>query len=181
MRIITGMARGLPLAGPRGGDTRPTSDRVREAVFSSLGGRVVAATVLDLFAGTGALGLEAASRGARSVTFVEKARSALGILEKNLAAFKRAPGVACELEVVRGAVEHVTWPGTFTLILADPPYAHDPVALLELIRHRGWLAGDGRLVLETAKRVAWELPSGWLREREAVYGDTRVTTLVAVR
>ena len=91
MRIIAGLARGLPLTVPRGDATRPTSDRVREAIFSSLGARVTAATVLDLFAGTGALGLEALSRGAQSVVFVEQARTALDCLAKNLAGFQPAP------------------------------------------------------------------------------------------
>ena len=77
MRIIAGIARGMSLAVPRGGHVRPTSDRVRGAVFSSLGDRVVGATVLDLFAGTGALGLEAASRGANAVMFAESASGAL--------------------------------------------------------------------------------------------------------
>jgi len=93
MRIIAGLARGMPLVVPRGSVTRPTSDRVREAIFSSLGDRVVGASVVDLFAGTGALGLEAASRGARSVTFVEQNRAALQSLEKNVAEFVRRGGI----------------------------------------------------------------------------------------
>src|SRR5260221_14719403 len=93
MRIIAGLAKGMPLTVPRAG-VRPTADRIREAVFSSLGARVVEARVLDLFAGTGALGLEAASRGAVSVQFVENARAATECLERNLATFQRNREVA---------------------------------------------------------------------------------------
>ena len=85
MRIIAGMARGMTLAAPHGGNVRPTSDRTREAIFSSLGARVTDAVVLELFAGTGGLGLEAASRGAAAVTFVERARPALDCLQRNVA------------------------------------------------------------------------------------------------
>jgi 16S rRNA (guanine966-N2)-methyltransferase len=177
MRIITGLARGMPLAVPRGVAVRPTSDRVREALFSSLGARVVGARVLDLFAGTGALGLEAASRGAQRVTFVEQARAVRAVLERNVTAFRQVAGAVCELEVVGAAVERVRLGGDFTLILADPPYGQAPEKLLELVRQRGWLATDGRLVLESARRQPWEVPSGWVREREAVYGDTRLSTL----
>jgi len=172
------MAKGMQLTVPRGDGTRPTSDRVREAIFSSLGARVVDAGVLDLYAGTGALGLEAASRGARSVVFVEKARPALVALEKNLAAFAKNRGVACEFAVVRSDVARAL-PGSrqFTLIFADPPYADDPVPLLCNLEQRRLLAEGGVLVLETAKRSVFELPSGWVREREASYGDTLVSYL----
>src|SRR5690349_20743372 len=104
MRIIAGIARGMPLNVPRGGDVRPTSDRVREAMFSSLGARVVGADVLDLFAGTGALGLEAASRGAASVVLVERARQALESIAANLASFAKQRGEKPSIHVVRGEV-----------------------------------------------------------------------------
>ena len=173
MRIIAGLARGLPLAVPRGDATRPTSDRVREAIFSSLGARVPDAVVLDLFAGTGALGLEALSRGAQSAVFVERARAALDCLAKNLAGLKPAP-VA---QVVRGEVlrelPHLT--GPFTLIFADPPYGTDCGPVLEMVRHRGLLAAAGLFVLESAKRDALVFPANWRLHREAIYGDTRVS------
>src|SRR5580658_7327696 len=104
MRIIAGLAKGMTLAVPRTG-VRPTADRIREAVFSSLGERVVGARVLDLFAGTGAIGLEAASRGAASVTFVENARGALACLEKNVETSKRYRELTCTFCVTHRAVE----------------------------------------------------------------------------
>lgn len=180
MRIIAGIGRGLPLSVPRGANTRPTSDRVREAVFSSLGERVVDADVLDLFAGTGALGLEAASRGAKSVTFAENDRNALDCLQKNLQSFRRQPGMTCELEVIRADVftQLRRFAGRqFNLIFADPPYGETPQKLLDEPDLPGLLAEDGVFVLESAKRDSLSLPAAWTLMREAVYGDTRVSML----
>lgn len=173
MRIITGTSRGLPLAVPRGDATRPTSDRVREAIFSSLGTRVPGAAVLDLFAGTGALGLEAVSRGARSAVFVEQARAALDCLAKNLA--KIAPAA----QVVRGDVlrELTRLTGPFDLIFADPPYGTEIGPVVTAIRQRALLAPDGLLVWESGKRDVLALPAEWRCCRDAVYGDTRVSFL----
>ena len=178
MRIIAGLARGLPLTVPRGDATRPTSDRVREAIFSSLGARVTGAAILDLFAGTGALGLEALSRGARSAVFIEQARAALDCLTKNLAGFKPAPVAT----VVRGEVlrELARLTGPFELIFSDPPYGTDSAPILETVRQHGLLATDGLFVLESAKRDVVGLPAGWRLHREAVYGDTRVSYLAAI-
>ena len=180
MRIIAGIGRGLPLTVPRGANTRPTSDRVREAVFSSLGARVVDANVLDLFAGTGALGLESASRGAKSVTFVENDRNALECLQKNIQFFSRQPGMDCELEVVRADAftQLRRFAGRqFNLIFADPPYGKMPQELLDEPNLPALLTEDGVFVLESAKRDPLVLPATWKLMREAVYGDTRVSAL----
>jgi len=178
MRIIAGIGRGLPLNVPRGTNTRPTSDRVREAVFSSLGARVVDAVVLDLFAGTGALGLEAASRGAKAVTFVENDRNALVCLQKNIQSFSRQPGMECKLEVIRADVfTQVRWFAgrQFNLIFADPPYGKLPQELLDAPDLPALLATDGAFVLESAKRDPLVLPAVWTLVRDAIYGDTRVS------
>ena len=201
MRIIAGIAKGMTLAAPRG-DARPTSDRVREAIFSSLGERVVGATVLDLFAGSGALGLEAASRGASAVTFVENARASLDAIERNLESFRRNRGVNCEFRVLRADVFALlsrfavlvgapfrARPGypdrgqkaaptelsPSTLIFADPPYGETAQKLLALPLP---LATGGVLVLESAKRDALMPGEAWNVKREAIYGDTRVSFLV---
>ncbi len=179
MRIIAGLAKGLPLAVPRAG-VRPTADRIREAIFSSLGARVVEARVLDLFAGTGALGLEAASRGATSVLFVENARSAVECLERNLVTFRRNREVVCEFSVTRAAVEAQlrklgSAGETFTLIFADPPYGQEAQELLRDEVLPQLLADDGLLVLESAKRDALAVTASWESVREAIYGDTRVS------
>jgi 16S rRNA (guanine966-N2)-methyltransferase len=129
MRIISGLARGLPLRTPRGRDVRPTLDRVRGSIFSSLGD-IRGWTVVDLFAGTGALGLEAASRGATDVYLVENAARHLGVLEDNVAALTDmlGPASAHRVTVVRADAYDVTralsaLAGRVDLILADPPYA----------------------------------------------------------
>ena len=155
---------------------RPTSDRVREAIFSSLGDRVVDADVLDLYAGTGALGLEAASRGARSVTFVERSPEAI---QKNLVTFRKNAG--CAFEILRGDVAaHLKRLGRqFNLIFADPPYAMEPGPLMEEVGRV--LAPGGLFVLETGKRTKLDAGLLWELQREAVYGDTRVCYFRAVR
>lgn len=181
MRIIAGIAKGLPLAVPRSG-VRPTADRIREAIFSSLGARVIGAGVLDLFAGTGAIGLEAASRGANSVLVVEQSRTALSAIEKNVAAFSKNPGAGCAINVARGDVFaklrqlHVA-DQTFALIFADPPYGDVANQLLADAHLPMVLAADGLLILESGKRDAVSVETPWRLVREAVYGDTRVSNL----
>jgi len=178
MRIIAGLAKGMTLAVPRTG-VRPTADRIREAVFSSLGARVGGARVLDLFAGTGAFGLEAASRGAELVTFVENARGALEYLERNIQAFRRNRDVNCSLAVARASVaaqlgKLAAAEETFSLIFADPPYGD---AAQELLRDENLprvLASDGLLVLESAKRDPLAVDAPWKLVRGAAYGDTQV-------
>lgn len=169
MRVIAGIAKGMVLAVPRGTDVRPTSDQVRGAIFSSLGNRVIDADVLDLYAGSGALGFEAASRGARSVTFVEKSDDAI---RKNLVTFrKNAP---FEFEILRGDVAGYLkrLSRQYSLIFADPPYAMDPTPLFQTVKDR--LAPGGLFVLETSKRTTLDFGFLWELEREATYGDTRV-------
>jgi len=161
---------------------RPTADRIREAVFSSLGARVIGARVLDLFAGTGALGLEAASRGATSVTFVEQAREALESLQKNVRAFQENREVDCSFTVARSTVAEqlhklVAERETFQLIFADPPYGEAAQGLLREAGLPQLLAGDGLLVLESAKRNALAVGEPWEQVRESIYGDTRVDFL----
>lgn len=178
MRIIAGLAKGMTLAAPRTG-VRPTADRIREAVFSSLGRRVVGARVLDLFAGTGALGLEAASRGAESVTFVENARGALECLERNIEAFRRNRDVACTFCVARTAVEAqlrtlAVAGESYSLIFADPPYGETAEELLRDTTLPQLLAREGWLVLESAKRDALAVGATWELVRGAMYGDAQV-------
>jgi 16S rRNA (guanine966-N2)-methyltransferase len=181
MRIIAGIAKGMTLVVPHTG-VRPTADRIRGAVFSSLAERVVGARVLDLFAGTGALGLEAASRGAGSVTFVEQERSALECLDKNIQTFRRNREVTCALSVARVAVDiqmrRLAASGEiFTLIFADPPYGETAQELLRDEELPRLLASDGLLVLESAKRDALAAGASWERLRGSVYGDTQVNFL----
>jgi len=165
---------------------RPTSDRVREAIFSSLGDRIIGADVLDLFAGTGALGLEAASRGARTVLFLEHSQPALTAIYANIASFERRPCApttltVCDVDVFSELEQLSRDKRVFSLIFADPPYGHTAQQLLDEPILPSVLAVDGRLVLESAKRDTLVPPPAWRLVREAVYGDTRVSYLSANR
>jgi 16S rRNA (guanine966-N2)-methyltransferase len=171
VRVVAGSARGRRIHAPPGTDTRPTTDRVREAVFNALGslGSVEGAVVVDLFAGSGALGIEALSRGAAHATFVESDRRAVAVIEQNLADLD----LADRAEVVRGPVDRSigSLPGTVDLVLADPPYAFDDWADL-LASLRTHLADDAVVVAESDRSLA--LPDGWERVRERTYGGTVV-------
>jgi 16S rRNA (guanine966-N2)-methyltransferase len=175
MRVITGTFRGRRLSAPAGNLTRPTSDRVREALFSMLG-ELDGLSVLDLFAGTGALGIEALSRGAAQALFVEHEEHALGALRENLGKLGLTPPCARVLEedalrALRRAREREE---TYHLIFVDPPYAqarekeHELQLLLPSL-----LAPDGRLVLESDRREPLSLDLEVLRQRH--YGNTSIT------
>ena len=168
MRVIAGTCRGRLLRAPAGTATRPTSDRVREAIFDVLGSLVdlEAMTVADLFAGSGALGIEAISRGASSVVFVEDAAAALGAIRGNLAAL----GIEDRARVVREDVLlFLERPHQFDLALCDPPYEFDAWdAVLDHLH--ATLA-----VLESHRPV--EVPVGWEVVRNKRYGGTLVTVV----
>jgi 16S rRNA (guanine966-N2)-methyltransferase len=174
MRVIAGRLGGRRLAAPRGRETRPTSDRVREALFSVLA-EVEGAHVLDLYAGTGALGIEALSRGAADATFVENARHALGALRENLDALDLGASASVVAQPVARAVTSLT--GPFDLVFADPPYAMvGEIALaVAALRERGGLAPSARVVIEHASRDAAPLLDGFLARPSRSYGDTMVT------
>ncbi len=180
-RIVAGFAGSLTLAVPKFG-TRPTSDRVREAIFSALDARdaVRGARVLDLYAGSGALGLEAASRGARIVTLVEKSFGATQLCRKNADAILRAAPKHASLKIrVTGQPVQAFLAATgdgFDLVFLDPPYdigevelGHNLEALAPL------LADDALVVVERSARSpepTWG--SGLTLERRKDYGETTV-------
>ena len=176
MRIIAGQWRGRPLAAPAGDATRPTADRTREALFSMLASRVGSfdgLAVVDLFAGSGALGLEALSRGAASCLFVEQDRAALDALKANVA--KLGAGGA---EVRAGSVLSLgPARAPLDLILMDPPYASGAgnVALDKLAR-LGWAGPATWVSIETAKTEDVDI-AGFVIDAERVYGKAKVTLL----
>ena len=168
MRVVAGEFKGRRLHAPRGAGTRPTADRVREALFSMLDD-VEGARVLDLYAGSGALGIEALSRGAASVVFVERDRGALDALRRNL------DTVGADAEVRRQDVARfLARPeGTFDLVLCDPPYDDAPRVAAPLTEALPAIAAeDARIVTESDKRNPLLLPLPLLVER--AYGDTRI-------
>ena len=175
MRIVGGSWRGRRLVGPRGSHTRPTSDRVREALFSILCD--MPEEVLDLYAGTGAVGLEALSRGARSVVFVEHARPALRALEANISMLlTRHASVNAEVFAMRAHAALLRFERAdrrFGFVFADPPYAEAARTLPALACDAGGrVAPDGTLVLELSSRDSPpSAPDGFRAPEVRTYGE----------
>lgn len=180
MRIIAGTAHGQIIKAPAGRNTRPTTDRVREAIFSALAPFLAGAYVLDAFAGSGALGLEALSRGAAGAVFCEQARPAQLVIKENL----RKLGFAERGLVLCGAAEQKLqhWQGeaekrpAFDIVLLDPPYNQGLIEKIEpLLLREGFLAEGALVMLETAaKQPELLLDPRWRQLKNRVYGDTAV-------
>ncbi len=184
MRVVAGAARGIRLKAPRGHHVRPTSDRVKEALFASLG-TVRDQLVIDLFAGSGALGIEAWSRGAARVVFVERDPKALRSIRENLGQVRRALGDAARGEPVVAKLDVAQVPGRMPelsgrvdLILADPPYhpgrgGYGAAEMLCDAAFAEW-AGDALLVLEHAVEPAlpWGPRGCWTLLHEKHFGRT---------
>jgi 16S rRNA (guanine966-N2)-methyltransferase len=172
MRIIAGSHKGHTIQAPRGRDTRPTSDRVRENVFN-LVGPVDGATVLDLYAGSGAMGLEALSRGAAKVVFVERDADAVRAIERNLDKL-RLSGTILRQDAVTALATEAGSHRKYDLVLVDPPYEMYTDVQPQLARYLpALLAADGLLVVETDARVEPELPLALRTSRK--YGQARIT------
>jgi 16S rRNA (guanine966-N2)-methyltransferase len=180
MRVIAGTSGGMRLVVPKT-DIRPTMDRVKAAIFSSLGARVIGARVLDLFAGTGALGIEALSRGAASVMFVESDRQAISAIERNLA-LTRLEGHVRKQDVF-DFLNHASTAEPYDLIFADPPYGKSKLGdgftrlLLRNNHLPERLTGEGIFILE--KRPGERLPptDSWEVVRRRTYGATETIFL----
>src|SRR6476659_1368768 len=176
MRIVAGTWRGRTLIAPQGSQTRPTADRVRQALFDMLlhapwGGRdaLEDAQVLDVFAGTGALGLEALSRGAAHATFIEQGRAALAELHANIAALRAQPRCTVlpidALTASRGQ--------TCSVVFLDPPYGHDLVPrALSHLRATAWIAPDALIIAETGRD---EPPPSASPLAERTHGAARIS------
>ena len=172
VRIIGGSARGVPLTEPRGVRLRPTSGLVREAIFNILGERVAGAKVLDLYAGTGALGIEALSRGAEHATFVEAEAGAVTAILASLA----RTNFGAQGKVIRGRLPNAlaSVNGRFDIIFVDPPY-NDADAEALLLRLPGLLAERGTVVYEHSSRYnPPQRPEGLVLVERRVYGDTAI-------
>ena len=183
MRVVAGKWRGRPLEAPEGRDVRPTSDRAREALFGLLTqGRVAAgrnplldARVLDAFAGTGACGIEALSRGAAEVVFLEQAAPALEVIRRNL----RALGAVREGLVIQGDATHPPPArAPVTVALLDPPYRSGLAApALAALKAQGWLAPDALVSVELEKGEAFAAPAGFRVVDERSYGKAKLVFL----
>ncbi|MFL5954126.1 MAG: 16S rRNA (guanine(966)-N(2))-methyltransferase RsmD [Gaiellaceae bacterium] len=168
MRIIAGSHRGRRIAAPKGRDTRPTSDRVRENAFNLIG-PVDDGDVLDLFAGSGALGLEALSRGAASATFVESDREACRTINANLDKLELRGAVLCQ-DVLRALAGERR---TYDLVLCDPPYDYDHARLAPHLARL--VAADGLLVYESSGRDDPPDVPGLQQRTSRKYGAARLT------
>ena len=177
MRIISGEARGRTIFAPRGADTRPTSDKIRGSVFNIIGARVVGARVLDLFGGTGALALEAMSRGAASAVIADTARSAVQVIERNARSVV-GDGFGERVRILRAdyraAIEKVT--GTYDLVFLDPPYRMveaygDALSRLDAL---GRLEPDCLVIAERHRSAQIALPDRFASCDVRLYGDTAV-------
>ena len=179
MRIIAGEWRGRKLVAPEGRQTRPTADRTRETLFSMLASRLGSfegLRVADLYAGSGALGFEALSRGSGSATFVETDRPALKAIDAN------SKSLGADNRVAVRAMSAAALPTSqpFDLVLADPPYEPGSgTAVANAVAKAGWLAPDGWMVVETHRGDAVTPPDGWEVDVERDVGRARLTILRA--
>jgi len=176
-RVIAGEAGGRRLAVPDGRDTRPTSDRAREGLFAtitSIAGPLDGARVLDLYAGSGAVGLEALSRGAGHVLLVEQGARAVRVIKENIEAIG-LPGAVLVADRVERALARGPDGDRYDIVFADPPYALADAAVervLSLLAEGGWLAPGALVIVERATRsgpVSW--PDGFTPDRDRRYGE----------
>lgn len=184
MRIVAGTHKGRTIAAPEGRDIRPTSDRVRESLFNILehrgwgsGGQSLlpGARVLDAFCGTGALGLEALSRGAAHATFMDNARAALALCRENVRKFAET----ARADILQGDCLHPVRPRQpCSIVFLDPPYDEGlAVPALEALAAAGWIAVDALCVVETAAKDVLAPPPGFETLDGRRYGAARVTIL----
>jgi 16S rRNA (guanine966-N2)-methyltransferase len=172
MRVIAGTAKGRRLTGPPGLDTRPLTDRAKEALFSSLGPRVGDAAVLDLYAGSGSLGLEALSRGAASAEFVERDRSAIASLRQNVAAV--GLGGTVHPTNVESFLDRTG--DRFDLVFVDPPYGTDDATVASVLAAVGRVCAAGATVVLHRRRGGDppDAPEGLHLEASRRYGDVEL-------
>lgn len=178
MRVIAGTARGTKLIAPSGMEVRPTLDRVREALFSILMPRIDEAVFLDLFSGTGAIGIEALSRGAQTATFVDQDSRSMGALQRNLEATHFTSRARIRRLALPGALANLAKdPLQYDIVFIDPPYAFEAYTeLLDTLPVSGLLANEAIVVVEhNARKDPLTAVSGLHRYRVATYGETALS------
>lgn len=185
MRVVGGKFRGRKLTSFKGSGIRPTSDRAREAIFNVLGPGLAGATVLDIFAGTGALGIEALSRGAASAAFIDSSKAAEAVINKNIALCALEKETKTIINDVLEALSYLkrqqvrtkTSLNYFDLIFLDAPYNDLPLTetVLGIITEGSLIKNNGRIVCEVARKLPIkELPKGVTLIKEKIYGDTLI-------
>ena len=176
MRVISGKIRGKKLYSLEGDNTRPTTDRVKENIFNIIAGDIFGARVLDLFAGSGALGIEALSRGAQQCDFVEKDNSAFKVVHKNIS--ETPFGDISKMHLSDYAVFLEKCPGEYDVIFLDPPYEsgfYTPA--LNIISQRKLLSDDGVIVLEKKTGMDILVPDSFEVIKDKKYGHVSVLIL----
>jgi 16S rRNA (guanine(966)-N(2))-methyltransferase RsmD len=180
MRVRAGRFKGRRLRTPSWEGVRPTSDKLRETLFNILAARVEGARMLDGYAGTGAIGIEALSRGAAHVSFVERDRRAVSLIQSNLAICGIEQGYTIHHGDVASVLRRMPGDAAFDLVLLDPPYQAETVTeALDAAADR--LAADGLVVLERATRREPDVPARWSRLRDVTSGDSTLTFMTVRR
>ena len=176
MRIIAGRARGTQLLAPKGMDTRPTQDKVKESLFSMIQFDIPDASVLDLFAGSGALALESLSRGAESAVLVDKSRDALDCIHRNAAKMRVEEQVTVlPMDWSQALLQCKQTGKTFDLVFLDPPYRMTELGeMCQKMLDMSLLNPDTMLVLEHRTGVELQMPSCLALEKERTYGETQI-------
>jgi 16S rRNA (guanine(966)-N(2))-methyltransferase RsmD len=178
LRVIAGAFKGRRLKTPAWEGVRPTSDKLRETLFNILAPRIAGARVLDVYAGTGAVGIEALSRGAAHVTFVERDRRAAALIAANLAMCRVEQGYTIEYGDAAAVLRRMPEADAFDLVLLDPPYDADPEMLADTLSEAARrTTAAGLIVLERASRREPVIPDGLDRVRDVVSGDSALTFL----
>ena len=180
MRVIAGALKGRRLTAPAWEGLRPTSDKLRETLFNLLAPAVVGARLLDGYAGTGAVGIEAISRGAREVTFVERDRRARALIAKNVSDCGIVEGYAIIGSTVLHAIDTLRDGPAFDIVFLDPPYASD---IHDVLQNVGAIVKeDGFVIVEHARRSQPPDAAGMLRRtREVRSGDSSLSIYACQR
>lgn len=179
MRIVAGIYGGRKLLVPKGKDIRPTSDKIRGAIMNMLRARgaITDAVVLDSFCGTGALGLEAISQGARSCVFMDTASESLDLAKQNSAALGLSTAQFLRCDATKAPFRPATSPPA-TLVFLDPPYKKELLLpSLQSLKQNDWLADLGWIVAESESKLELDWPEYVSPETEKVYGETKITLL----
>lgn len=179
MRVIAGEAKGRSLRLDQRSGIRPTSDRLKESLFSTLGPEIQGKRVLDLFAGSGALGIEALSRGAEHATFVDNGKAAVAMITANLESTRlgdRGRVLNASAETFGNSAREKD---EYDLVFMDPPYAYGfPAGVLEALHSAGRLFSGAILVVEVSSRLGtFDLPRGYRLDSERKYGDSTLLYL----